>query len=526
MAKALSQESIHLLKKELAKVKGVPLSNCIFKLSKKGNVVCHYNGKVIYTILKNGLLQPTGVLKIDETKIYLPPLLSEQEVKMKGLDVIHTIKEGIENPIVRSSKYITGYEVVRENKNCVSIKPRTYCLYIQSFEKSYMEIHKNWTEQELVKRAKSLVGQRHNITLSATFQQMLLSQLVVKYRSEETLCVPESLQVLFKESDFLKWCMKKKNLGAPGKGQLEGNKICFTFGNKSMAYDLEKRTISMRSEKAFLDTVSFVKRNDKKMEAILKQLKENAPWKLKISKNQISGTMTVDQEQITFTQAEAELSARELQKMATACRKRQEQERKKREEALLAKAKSNKFYGDIAAIQIVKCVITNQKYITENVVIKNLRDLRSTVVVEPVEGTKKFSLVSNEYLSERIRSLVKSGILYEKEVTGTYGEFAVLKPDESAQYFISYAQRRVKRWKNFTEMDWFYYLQNHSIDEDDPEQLALMEQKGLVCMYPELVKPYLMRKPEFWKEYAGVMYSAEKGTEKKYWKVVKSMFEK
>ena len=55
------------------------------------------------------------------------------------------------------------------------------------------------------------------------------------------------------------------------------------------------------------------------------------------------------------------------------------------------------------------------------------------------------------------------------------------------------------------------------------KQLNLFDHKAVVCLFPELVKEYLIDCPKSWKEYIRFMYSVETGTERKYWNYILSL---
>ena len=52
--------------------------------------------------------------------------------------------------------------------------------------------------------------------------------------------------------------------------------------------------------------------------------------------------------------------------------------------------------------------------------------------------------------------------------------------------------------------------------------MQLLEHKNVILIHQEEVKAFLEQKPEEWYLYADTMYPVESGTQKKYWKQVKS----
>lgn len=57
------------------------------------------------------------------------------------------------------------------------------------------------------------------------------------------------------------------------------------------------------------------------------------------------------------------------------------------------------------------------------------------------------------------------------------------------------------------------------------EQMRLLEQKRVLCIYPDLARQFLKNKPYYWRDFAFTMYKAESGIQKKYWKYVLGLFD-
>ena len=87
-------------------------------------------------------------------------------------------------------------------------------------------------------------------------------------------------------------------------------------------------------------------------------------------------------------------------------------------------------------------------------------------------------------------------------------------------------------FSKFSGLEWVRYLEKvrggdgkerKLTKKELQERMQLLEHKNVILIHPEEVKAFLKQKPEEWYLYADTMYSVESGTQKKYWKQVKSL---
>lgn len=192
-------------------------------------------------------------------------------------------------------------------------------------------------------------------------------------------------------------------------------------------------------------------------------------------------------------------------------------------------------YGNLLAVSALKLIMKNERYITENAVVKNLRGLSQTLSarVLDIEESDKFGLLSSEDVEAAVGMLIRDNLVYRKEIKGTYGWFDILKVHDGAAkelLQVTYKEEK-KKFSEYNDLDWVNYLEkvkaagkeSRLTNAKKEEQLSLLEHKNVFVLYPELTGWFLKTKPESWKTYIETMYSLAAGVEKKYWKMVKEM---
>lgn len=80
------------------------------------------------------------------------------------------------------------------------------------------------------------------------------------------------------------------------------------------------------------------------------------------------------------------------------------------------------------------------------------------------------------------------------------------------------------------DIDWVSYMKKavengKELRAGRTEQMRLLEQKRVLCIYPDLARQFLKNKPDYWRDFAFTMYKAESGIQKKYWKYVLGLFD-
>ena len=396
---------------------------------------------------------------------------------------------------------------------------------MNSFSSIPLTIEKGWTFSDIIKNAMNAVTpSKYTIYFSQVLREELYIALKETFYEKKEFYVHEEFYPFLKETSFLQWCKNEKKIAIPNFGELSNDTVSFSFGEKRVKYNLENKSLSLAGEIQFLKKLAFIRRNRKKLEACIRFLKCHPPWALKIKDTEIAVSLTISEEKIKITQTEQELSVRDIKNSVKTLIDANRT-------TLMEKAKACPYYGDLTAMAIVSCVIENDAYITKSSLKKILRGLESSQKYSDSEYYKKLAFVSNEYIQIRIDALIGSGIITAQLKKGSYGDFHVLKSNKCATYFLQYStNRRKKTFSDYTEADWAAYLkknlQNRSAkttQKTDREQMILLEKKGVVCMYPDLVSAFLYTKPSYWKDYIETMYSVEHGAEKKYWKYLHSL---
>lgn len=322
--------------------------------------------------------------------------------------------------------------------------------------------------------------------------------------------------------------------------------ICFVLNNYNFAYDIANDSVTMdEQQKAELcllakrlnEQKKAIKICQKTMESLLAEgLQDdlNISYALKDENIVIRGKrclgkfIIVPGEKITGT---------EIKKWLKNSRKEYELEQKRKQEEKEAKLRSLQSYGSLVAIDALRLIAKNEKYITENAVVKNLRGMRQTLQsdIEDIENSGKYGLLTGEEVKKAVHTLDNDGLIYQQEIEGTYGWFYILKLRDKAKDLLSIENKQKKKpFGEFTDIDWVNYLEKFHVDGKESrltniqknDQITFFEHKSVAILYPELTKEFLKTKPKEWQMYIETMYSMAAGVEKKYWKALKKMYEK
>lgn len=322
--------------------------------------------------------------------------------------------------------------------------------------------------------------------------------------------------------------------------------ICFVLNNYNFAYDIANDSVTMdEQQKAELcllakrlnEQKKAIKICQKTMESLLAEgLQDdlNISYALKDENIVIRGKrclgkfIIVPGEKITGT---------EIKKWLKNSRKEYELEQKRKQEEKEAKLRSLQSYGSLVAIDALRLIAKNERYITENAVVKNLRGMSQTLQsdIEDIENSGKYGLLTGEEVKKAIHILDNDGLIYQQEIEGTYGWFYILKLRDKAKDLLSIENKQKKKpFGEFTDIDWVNYLEKFHVDgkesrltnEQKQEQMTFFDHKAVAVLYPELTKEFLKTKPKEWQMYIETMYSMAAGVEKKYWKALKKMYEK
>ena len=229
------------------------------------------------------------------------------------------------------------------------------------------------------------------------------------------------------------------------------------------------------------------------------------------------------------------ITGTEIKKWLKNSRKEYELEQKRKQEEKEAELRNLQSYGSLVAIDVLRLIAKNEKYITENAVVKNLRGMSQTLQsdIEDIKNSEKYGLLTGEEVKKAIHVLDNDGLIYQQEIEGTYGWFYILKLRDKAKDLLSVEYKQEKKpFDEFTDLDWVSYLEKFHTDGKEPrltniqknDQITFFEHKSVAILYPELVNEFLKTKPKEWQVYIETMYSMAAGVEKKYWKALKEMY--
>lgn len=320
--------------------------------------------------------------------------------------------------------------------------------------------------------------------------------------------------------------------------------ICFVLNNYSFAYDIANDSVTM-DEQQKAELCLLVKRLNAQKKTIkicqktIESLQQaeglqddlNMSYALKDENIVIRGKHCLGK--LIIAPGE-KITGTEIKKWLKNSRKEYELEQKRKQEEKEAELRSLQSYGSLMAIDALRLIAQNERYITENAVVKNLRGMSQTLQsdIKDIENSGKYGLLTGEEVKKTVHILDNDGLIYQQEIEGTYGWFYILKLRDKAKDLLSVENKQEKKpFGEFTDLDWVNYLEKFHADGKEPrltniqknEQITFFEHKSVAILYPELVKEFLKTKPKEWQMYIETMYSMAAGVEKKYWKFLKDM---
>lgn len=515
------------------------IEKCEFRKSSKGNIVCHdpVLGD-LFIVRKDGVVQGIGLYGMPRIRIAMPvtktaPLSEKKSGKrLKAADVASQVQGELRAyGLTRKSRFASDIVVSADKGNpyLLKIKLKTDSRYINSFDEIGMEIEKDWGFGDVIHNAEKAAEKKsYDIYVSQYFRQEVKEKLEEAYYGRKDLYVPEGLCSYLNKPCFFHWANQREQHAMPNKAKLVDDKvISFEFCGEKVRFDILSGDVKVSSETRMLRKAAFARRNRKKIECCIRQVSKNPQGSLVITENGIKVSLDVLGRTVKIEQKESELSARKIERIVKEEKQDIEKQRVAQIEARKKKAQSDSLYGDITAMAVVACVVQNQKYITKNMVVHDLRGLKEVTRAGIAEsfGTGRFLYVNNDYISLRADQLVRSGILKKSVVRGSYGKFEVLKPGEAAEYFLDYKPLlKKKSFHEFTDCDWISYMerpQKKMTKKAEREQMELLEKSAVFCIRPELFASFVSGKPEYWMEYIETMRSVESGNTKKYWRDLK-----
>lgn len=320
--------------------------------------------------------------------------------------------------------------------------------------------------------------------------------------------------------------------------------IHFVLNNYSFAYDIANDSVTMdeqqKTELCLLaKRLNAQKKTIKICQKTIESLQQaeglqddlNMSYALKDENIVIRGKHCLGK---LIIAPDEKITGTEIKKWLKNSRKEYELEQKRKQEEKEAELRSLQSYGSLMAIDALRLIAQNERYITENAVVKNLRGMSQTLQsdIKDIENSGKYGLLTGEEVKKTVHILDNDGLIYQQEIEGTYGWFYILKLRDRAKDLLSVENKQEKKlFGEFTDLDWVNYLEKFHVDGKEPrltniqknDQITFFEHKAVAILYPELTKEFLKIKPKEWQMYIETMYSMAAGVEKKYWKFLKDM---
>lgn len=325
--------------------------------------------------------------------------------------------------------------------------------------------------------------------------------------------------------------------------KFKNGRICFVLNNYSFAYDIANDSVTMdEQQKAELcllvkrlnaqkKTIKICQKTIESLQAEGLQDDLNMSYALKDENIVIRGKRCLGKLIIATGE---KITGTEIKKWLKNSRKEYELEQKRKQEEKEAELRSLQSYGSLMAIDALRLIAQNERYITENAVVKNLRGMSQALQsdIKDIENSGKYGLLTGEEVKKAVHILDNDGLIYQQEIEGTYGWFYILKLRDKAKDLLSVENKQEKKpFGEFTDLDWVNYLEKFHADGKEPrltniqknDQITFFEHKAVAILYPELTKEFLKIKPKEWQMYIETMYSMAAGVEKKYWKFLRDM---
>ena len=176
-----------------------------------------------------------------------------------------------------------------------------------------------------------------------------------------------------------------------------------------------------------------------------------------------------------------------------------------------------KFAGNFIAIDVAEFVNTNSKYITENATIHYLRGLANTFggTITCTGKRGLYKPVSTEYVEDIIDDMIHSHIFTTKTLSGTYGDFDILKTTPKSELLAKgvykpLSDKEVLKLLDSDDVIRDCYAEqifsilkkkeNKKLD-DYMKILKLISSRGFVCRYYDEYVHILQETPDTFKNY-------------------------
>lgn len=184
--------------------------------------------------------------------------------------------------------------------------------------------------------------------------------------------------------------------------------ICFVLNNYSFAYDIANDSVTM-DEQQKAELCLLVKRLNAQKKTIkicqktIESLQQaeglqddlNMSYALKDENIVIRGKHCLGK--LIIAPGE-KITGTEIKKWLKNSRKEYELEQKRKQEEKEAELRSLQSYGSLMAIDALRLIAQNERYITENAVVKNLRGMSQTLQsdIKDIENSGKYGLLTGE----------------------------------------------------------------------------------------------------------------------------------
>lgn len=563
--------------------KSINWKECSFRKSAKGNIICSRRNMDIFYISKKGKYveqnrpAPGSINKKQNKKAK-----NQAEKKRKDLEeslarmANKVLKEFVKsqdgcikivNPQMHVSKLKNDtYDITLtikvnieyDGKEIGAINPITFSIQKKT-EKEIQECYRRVYDYDFSEKVNLSRQTESDICIKIRDYVKTLKVLTIdeKYRN---LILRNGLFTLYakiKDPNILQQI--KLNIGAVT--LKPDNKIRFLCCGGVFTYNFKTCSIEGLSLTTVQDTKNFVKAHKTAIDSCITEIEKirteiaKNPGKRKKNANQANqyATAKIKTNEMEISVLFSDNEKRVLKlggesgvRLAVASVKKwyreteeeiqKAEEKRKQEEGL--RLMSSPVYGNFLVWHILEFVKKNEQYVTAPATVKNLRGQTQTLKgnLQSSTGSGKYSLLTAEEIGGMVDRLVKLKLLKEREYKGTYGKFKTLQVTEDGKHFLKLPQktRENLRFQKYNDLDWMVYLKRVTNEKKEPKmsdeqitcQMELLEHKNVVILYPDLVKTFLLMKPESWKIYVDTMYMVETGTEKKYWKMIKDMWEK
>lgn len=512
-------------------------------------------------------------LEKQKERIRLENEAREKEIKIR--DVLRNELKAAVSEINRNKEVTKFNPIFWEVNADASVSRLKYNIFAEIKVTLYL-MHKSTVIGRLVEATRSISTLTNDNELNAVFLKkkimsvakspvqdlsitpdgaMHIYKMTCKYlKKQKDMKVDENLWMAANESKRqvlrLVYAVSSRKMQTPdcyvgdfSNSKFKNGCICFVLNNYSFAYDIANDSVTM-DEQQKIELCLLAKRLNAQKKAIKICQKTIESLQAEGLQDDLNMSYVLKDENIVIRgkrclgkliiAPDEKITGTEIKKWLKNSRKQYELEQKRKQEEKETELRSLQSYGNLVAIDALRLIAKNEKYITENAVIKNMRGMSQTLQsdIEDIENSGKYGLLTGEEVKKAIHILDNDGLIYQQEIEGTYGWFYILKLRDSAKDLLSVENKQEKKlFGEFTDLDWVNYLEKFHVDGKEPrltniqknEQITFFEHKSVAILYPELVKEFLTTKPKEWQMYIETMYSMAAGLEKKYWKFLRDM---